>query len=75
MSLMGSPSGPRSGAGMGGARRWDIGTYGRESAGELVRLWWVPSHLKVHGNDGADELAMQGRLLHPNNLLPQPKHR
>ena len=41
--------------------------------GEMVQLRWVPSHLKVPGNDGADELAMQGRLLHPNNLLPLSK--
>ena len=39
----------------------------------VSQLRWVPSHLK--GNDGADELAMQGRLLHPNNLLLLSKRR
>ena len=47
----------------------------RESADEVVQLWRVPSHLKVHGNDSADEFAMQGRLLHPNERLPLFKRR
>ena len=39
----------------------------------MVQIRWVPSHLKVPENDGVDELARQGRLLHPNNLLPLSK--
>ena len=52
---------------------WEQILWLRESAGTMVQFWWVPLHLKVPRNDGTDELAMQGRLLHPNNLLPLSK--
>ena len=49
---------------------WEQILWLKEGASELVQFRRVPSHLKVPGNDGADKLAMQGRLLHPSNLLP-----
>ena len=47
----------------------------REEVGDYILIRWVPSHLQVPGNDGADELARQGRNKHPNNLLPLSKCR
>ena len=35
----------------------------------------MPSHLGVAGNEGADQLAEQGRLLHPYNEESPPKRR
>jgi|Transcript_21351 hypothetical protein len=31
------------------------------------RLEWTPSHMHVPGNEGADHLAEEGRMRHPNN--------
>ena len=42
-------------------------------AGDLLQVRWMPSHLGVKGNEGADVLAERGRGLHPNNLLPLSK--
>ena len=33
----------------------------------------MPSHLDVKGNEHADDLVLQGRLQHPNNMLPLSK--
>ena len=47
----------------------------RESGGGGVQLRWVPSHLNIHGNNGADTLASLGRRLHPYYLFPLSKRR
>ena len=47
----------------------------RELAGDRLQVRWVPSHLGVAGNEEADQLAEQGRLLHPYNEEPPPKRR
>ena len=54
---------------------WEHILWLREGAGDLLQLRWVPSHLNVPGNDAANELAEQGRCLHPNNLVPLSKRR
>ena len=40
-----------------------------------MQLRSVPSHLGIHGNEEAATLALMGRQLHPNNLLPLSKKR
>ena len=35
----------------------------------------MPSHLDVKGKEHADDLALQGRLQHPNNMLPLSQRR
>ena len=47
----------------------------RELAGDRLQVRWVPSHLGVAGNEEADQLAEQGRLLHPYNEESPPKRR
>ena len=47
---------------------WELILCLRESAGGLLHLRWVPSHLNVEGNEAADELAGQGREQHPKDL-------
>ena len=47
----------------------------RELAGDRLQVRWVPSHLGVVGNEQADQLAGQGRLLHPYNEESPPKRR
>ena len=47
----------------------------RELAGDRLQVRWVPSHLGVEGNEQADQLAEQGRLLHPYNEESPPKRR
>ena len=47
----------------------------RELAGDRLQVRWVPSHLGVVGNEHADQLAEQGRLLHPYNEESPPKRR
>ena len=47
----------------------------RELAGDRLQVRWVPSHLGVAGNEEADKLAEQGRLLHPYNEASLPKRR
>ena len=41
----------------------------------MLQVRWVPSHLGVAGHEAADELAGQGRGLHPYDLLPLSKRR
>ena len=38
-----------------------------------VRFFWLPSHVGIDGNEGADALVEQGRLQHPYNELRQAK--
>ena len=38
-----------------------------------VRFFWLPSHVGIDGNEGANALAEQGRLRHPYNELRQAK--
>ena len=54
---------------------WEQILWLHEGAGELLQIRWVPSHLKVEGNEGANKLARLGRHKHPNNLLPLSKRR
>ena len=35
---------------------------------QTARFIWVPSHVGIVGNEGADQLAQQSRLSHPYNL-------
>ena len=37
------------------------------------KFFWVPSHVSIEGNEGADRQAEEGRLLHEYNLQPLPK--
>ena len=62
--------------GEGGHRDfWEQILYLQEMGGAQVQLRWVPSHLRVQGNEEADRLAAMGRGLHPNNLTPLSKRR
>ena len=47
----------------------------RELAGDRLQVRWVPSHLRVAGNEEADTMAEQGRLQHPYNEDSLPKRR
>ena len=42
----------------------------RERAGSELQIHWVPSHLGVECNVGADQLAEQGRQSRPNDFQP-----
>ena len=37
------------------------------------KFFWVPSHVPIEGNEGADRQAEEGRLLHEYNLRPLQK--
>ena len=37
------------------------------------KFFWVPSHVSIEGNEGADRQAEEGRLLHEYNLRPLQK--
>ena len=37
------------------------------------KFFWVPSHVSIEGNEGADRQAEEGRLLHEYNLRPLHK--
>ena len=52
-----------------------LGLWERERAGTELLIRWIPSHLGVEGNLGADPLAEQGRQLLPDNTQPMPKRR
>ena len=52
---------------------WEQILWERERAGLALQIHWVPSHLGVEGNVGADQLAEQGRQSHPNNFQRLPK--
>ena len=54
---------------------WEHIDWQRGEAGDMLQARWVPSHLGVARNEAADELAGQGRELHPYNLLPLSKRR
>ena len=46
---------------------WEAILQLREQGGGHVRLEWTPSHVRVQGNEHADQLAEASRLQHPNN--------
>uniref|UniRef100_A0A7S4CXH6 ribonuclease H n=1 Tax=Eutreptiella gymnastica TaxID=73025 RepID=A0A7S4CXH6_9EUGL len=52
---------------------WEQILWEQERAGAGLQVRWVPSHLGVEGNIGADRLAEQGRRAHPNNSRSLPK--
>ena len=52
---------------------WEQILWERERVGEELQIYWVPSHLGVHGNHEADALAEAGRQLHLHNQQPMPK--
>ena len=54
---------------------WEAILWERERAGNDFQLHWVPSHLGVEGNSGADALAETGRTQHPDNQQSLPKRR
>ena len=35
--------------------------------GDTLQFVWVPSHVNIEGNEQADKLAENGRLMHPHN--------
>ena len=45
---------------------WRWLTWCRE---RLFSIQWVPSHMDIHGNQGADKLAAEGRQRHQGNLV------
>ena len=45
---------------------------GRDSS-RRYNVFWVPSHVSIEGNEGADRQAEEGRLLHEYNMLPLQK--
>ena len=54
---------------------WETILWERERAGDEFQLHWVPSHLGMEGNSGADVLAETGRAQHPDNQQSLPKRR
>ena len=40
---------------------------------QTARFIWVPSHIGMVGNEGADQLAEQGCLSHPHNQIRSAK--
>ena len=57
--------------GVGHGDLWEAIFELREFGGAKVRVEWTPSHIWVAGNEGADRLAEEGRLQHPNNSKRQ----
>ena len=64
-----------SGGEVGHKDLWEQIPSEREVAGELLRIYWVPSHSGVKGNGEVDALAEEGRLAHQHNHPPLPKRR
>ena len=54
---------------------WSAVLAERELAGDRLQVRRVPYHLGVVGNEQADQLAEQGRLLHPYNEESPKKRR